>query len=148
MTASFTFDYHSKDESPEENRETGIWQAFEIILLVLWCPMLPFICYNMYEYLCRQRQYTFIPLVITYFSMLGVAVLMITYLSQRIRNDSKLNTTDHAWVYYAFYQRFLVFSGFFGFICLFIELIQTIKQMEEESKKLAQYVIQKQRSFT
>ena len=75
--------------------------------------------------------------------MLGLSVLIIYYLAERIRKDSKVNSTDFNWVYYVFEQRFLTLSGMHGFICLFVELIQTIKKKEVNSKKLAYHMIQK-----
>lgn len=85
-----------------------------------------------------MRKYRFIPVVVTYGSMLSMAILFITYYIERNIDTSRVNTVESAWIYFNNSIRLAAVLGTLGYTGLIIELNLLISLMQESTRKISQ----------
>ena len=87
-------------DSSSTTLPADVWIGLEVFLIIFWALLLILICFNAYNYLYKMTKYKFAPMVMVYVGNAVLACLIIVYFSERLDDNSIVNTTESAWVYF------------------------------------------------
>ena len=117
-------DLFAAKSAPEEQDSLhgGVWSGLEILLIIMWALLLILIFFNAYNFLYKMTKYKFAPMVMVYVGNVAIAGLIIAYFSERLDANSRVQTSESAWIYWQANIRLACLIAIVGYIGLLIEL--------------------------